>query len=282
MWHGATGDGKSLVCLVHSVRMALAGERIVVLDRENGADEYADRLAQIMNSWKLTEAQRSTLQRNLSYHEYPTLKSNDAAELVRYLDEELAADLVVLDSQRMFLSDYGLSERDTDDYARFMSYAIDPLHQARITTLILDNTGHADPHRPRGTSSKRDLNEVLFELKKVRDFDRRTRGVVQLEVKKSRFGDRGSWRMAVGDGVFGEWQSDAEQVLKVVAAKPEFKPAVYEVLRAEGRPVGENKLLDAVRARKVKIATRSARRLLHQWASSEEETLRRVEGGYVA
>ena len=88
--------------------------------------------------------------------------------------------------------------------------------------------------------------------------------------------------MAVGDGVFGEWQSDAEQVLKVVAAKPEFKPAVYEVLRAEGRPVGENKLLDAVRARKVKIATRSARRLLHQWASSEEETLRRVEGGYVA
>ena len=64
-------------------------------------------------------------------------------------------------------------------------YAIDPLHQARITTLILDNTGHADPHRPRGTSSKRDLNEVLFELKKVRDFDRRTRGVVQLEVKKS-------------------------------------------------------------------------------------------------
>ena len=58
MWHGATGDGKSLVCLVHSVRMALAGERIVVLDRENGADEYADRLAQIMNSWKLTEAQR--------------------------------------------------------------------------------------------------------------------------------------------------------------------------------------------------------------------------------
>ena len=88
--------------------------------------------------------------------------------------------------------------------------------------------------------------------------------------------------MAVGDGVFGEWQSDAEQVLKVVAAKPGFKPAVYEVLRAEGRPAGENKLLDAVRARKVKIATRSARRLLHQWASSEEETLRRVEGGYVA
>ena len=67
------------MCLVHSVRMALAGERIVVLDRENGADEYADRLAQIMNSWKLTEAQRSTLDAT-SYYEYPTLKPNDAAD----------------------------------------------------------------------------------------------------------------------------------------------------------------------------------------------------------
>ena len=112
--------------------------------------------------------------------------------------------MVVLDSQRMFLSDYGLSERDTDDYARFMSYAIDPLHQARITTLILDNTGHADPHRPRGTSSKRDLNEALFELKKVRDFDRRTRGVVQLEgAPHSAIAAAGEWRLVTACSVSG-------------------------------------------------------------------------------
>jgi hypothetical protein len=275
-------SGKSLVCLVHCTRMALAGERIVVLDRENGADEYAGRLEQIMDAWQLGEGERATVGRNLSYYEYPTLRRNDADELVAYLHDELAADLVAFDSQRMFLTDYGLAEAVADDYARFMSFAIDPLHRAGITTLILDNTGHSDTKRARGSSTKGDLNEVLFNVKEVQPFDRHTRGIVELGLERSRFGDRGSWRMAIGGGVFGEWQSDDERVLKVAAAKPEFKEVVYRTLRAAGgRAMGQHKLARAVRDAGVPISNTNAGQLFRQWAADSNEPLRHSGEGYV-
>ena len=37
-------SGKSLGMLAHSVDMAIAGARVAIVDRENGADEYARRL----------------------------------------------------------------------------------------------------------------------------------------------------------------------------------------------------------------------------------------------
>jgi len=36
--------GKSIAALVHTVDMALAGARIVIFDRENGGDLFAERL----------------------------------------------------------------------------------------------------------------------------------------------------------------------------------------------------------------------------------------------
>ena len=36
--------GKSIAMLVHWTRMALEGATVIILDRENGADEYARRL----------------------------------------------------------------------------------------------------------------------------------------------------------------------------------------------------------------------------------------------
>lgn len=274
-------SGKSLVCLVHLCRLSLAGERCVIFDRENGADEYAGRLAQIMASWQLDNAERRVIAQNLSYYEYPTLKRDDAAELVHYLEDELAADLALFDSSRMFLSDLRLRESDTDDYAEWMAYVIDPLHRAGITTVVLDNSGHSDAKRARGTSSKGDLNEVLFHLKEIQPFDRSQRGAVELVLERSRFGDRGSWRMPIGGGVFGEWQSTTERVLKVSEAKPELKTAVYEVLSAAGGPVGMNKLVAAVRERGVKVRNDPARALLNEWAADPSEPLRHVETGYV-
>jgi AAA domain len=41
-------NGKSLVGLVHGVDVIEAGGRVVIIDRENGAEEYARRLACIL------------------------------------------------------------------------------------------------------------------------------------------------------------------------------------------------------------------------------------------
>ena len=44
---GPKKSGKSIATLVHCVAMVLAGARVVIFDRENGANEYARRLNDI-------------------------------------------------------------------------------------------------------------------------------------------------------------------------------------------------------------------------------------------
>ena len=75
------------------------------------------------------------------------------------------ADLVIFDSQRRFLTDLGLDEDSSDDYAKFAAATIDAfLFEVGIATLIEDNTGHVQKDRGRGSSAKADLNEVSFIL----------------------------------------------------------------------------------------------------------------------
>lgn len=149
--------GKSLETLVHSVDMILAGARVVVFDRENGGNLYADRLDQIITARSLDDEAQATIAAGLDYYEFPRFRNTDEHDLVQVC---ASADLVVFDSQRLFLSDLGLEEDDNDDYADFMAALIDPLFRAGVATLILDNAGHQEPKRSRGASAKRDLNET--------------------------------------------------------------------------------------------------------------------------
>ena len=87
-----------------------------------------------------------------------------------------------------------------------MGEVIDPLFQQGISTLILDNAGHSDKGRARGTSSKGDLNGRLFASKKRKEFDRDNTGEVTLEVEASRDGVPGRWTMALGGNVYGSWE----------------------------------------------------------------------------
>lgn len=83
--------------------------------------------------------------------------------------------------------------------------------------------------------------------------------------------------MAIGGGVFGEWESSVERAQKITLTKPEFKPAVYEVLRAAGvQAMGWKPLVAAVRDSGVKIADHDARTLLDQWSADPAEPLRKV------
>ncbi len=274
-------SGKSLACLAHWVRMVLAGERVAILDRENGGDEYSRRLDQIMDAWQLGAAERDLVAANLIYIEHPRLRRGDYADLVRYFAEELAVDLVCFDSQRMFLSDFGLKEKDSDDYTTFMDQAVDPLAIAGVTTVTLDNTGHGDQKRGRGTASKGDLNEILFYLEGVVPFDKATTGEIKLVIDDSRFGDSGSWTMQIGGGVFGEWRSSADRVAAAIEQKPDFPSAVIDALKTAGAPMGASKLLNAVRERGIKFREDEGREMVKAMNKDPSQPVRYIKNrGY--
>lgn len=267
--------GKSIAMQTHWVDMALAGARIVVLDRENGSDLYAERLRDIFAARGLSLKQKRNVGRNLKYYEFPELRRTDAAALVDLLtNNERPADLVVFDAQRMFLTDFGLREGDADDYAAFMGFVVDPLFRAGVATVILDNTGHRETGRARGSITKSDLNEVMLSMEAVRPFDQEQKGVLKLSVERSRFGNRGTWTMTIGGHEFGRWEPQNAEY-----SRPDFLNAVTEALR-ERQPLGQDKIIRFARQRGVGIGTGPARRQLAAYVESEAIPVVQVPGGY--
>lgn len=237
--------GKSIGMLVHWVDVALADGRVLILDRENGANTYAERLGAIAEARHLDQRARAKVRRNLLYYEFPRLGEADGIALAEVAQEN-GASVVVFDSQRMYLSDLGLRESESDDYARFMGSLVDPLFEAEIATVILDNTGHSDPTRSRGTSAKGDLNEVLITMQPHVEFSQTRRGSLRLKLDpgRSRFGNEGEWEMTIGNGTFSEWLPVGAN--KTVPAN--FAEAVTKTL-GDCPPGGisQNKLLRAVK-----------------------------------
>jgi hypothetical protein len=205
--------GKSFGWLCHTVDMTLAGATVVILDRENGADEYARRLGHILQSRGLTDDQRAWVRTGLRYYEFPKIRDYDHADLAAEMAE---VDLVIFDSQRRFLTDLGLKENESDDYTAFAAATIDVLFEHGIATLIQDNTGHLEKDRGRGSSAKADLNEVAFVLETVDAYSEGRVGKIRLKIEPgaSRFGNEGTWEMVIGGGVFGSWQPVATEDLK--------------------------------------------------------------------
>jgi hypothetical protein len=245
-WAAPKKVGKSLGALIHAGDMVLAGATVVVFDRENGGDLYASRLEAIINGREMSTLQQAQLSKNLSYYEFPRFRKDDGNELVKLC---LNADLVIFDSQRMYLSDLGLEENSSDDYAEFMAALVDPLFAAGIATLILDNTGHGDSKRGRGASSKGDLNEVLFTLETIERYGLDHTGKVRLEITDSRFGDTGRWEMSLGAGKFGSW--DKVEHTHDVAADGAFRytgkmERVSIFIENCADPQGRNTICDAI------------------------------------
>ena len=233
MLFASAGIGKSIAVLPIAVEVVAQGGRVVILDVENGADEYARRLEDVFAAREDHAA--DACQERLRYYEFPALKLDwTAEEWTRSID---GADLVVFDSSRLVLSSVGLSEDVNDDYAAFVNELVVPLARANSSTLILDNVGHGEGGHPRGASAKGDLNEVVFELNAVEPFDSETRGKVVWRRKRQRFsGVPVAMEQVLGGGTFelpkpvvqdrdGEPKEFRpthlmEQVSKVVEAEP--------------------------------------------------------------
>ena len=262
--------GKSLGMLVHLVDMVLAGAVAAVLDRENGSEVYARRLADICRARRLSKADREKVSAGLRYFEFPMLRPDDGEALAGLFTR---TDLVVFDSQRMFLTDLGLKESESDDYSRFMSYAVDPLFRAGVATVILDNTGHSEKTRARGSASKGDLNEILFSMTADHEFDLNRRGTLRLKVERTRFGNTGEWTMEVGGGTYGPWTAPSGG-----PERPDVLTAMLAAL-APG-PMGADPLMAAVRAAGVSVGTVEARDLFKKYVDDPDVPVIHTADGY--
>jgi hypothetical protein len=179
------GAGKSLVALVIAVTVVEHGGTVVILDVENGADEYARRLEDILGARDFDGTLAEACSQRLHYHYWPRFSLEWPQDT--WGEAIGGADLVIFDSSRLVLSSVGLEENSNDDYAKFMTALVVPLSLAGTTTMILDNVGHDGTHS-RGASTKRDLNEVEYALSVGTRFDRDRAGFARLTRKRERFG----------------------------------------------------------------------------------------------
>lgn len=194
------GTGKTLAWLVIATGIIENGGTVAILDVENGADEYAFRLQCILNATG-NDALAENCRQRLHYYEWPRLSLDwEAQELVATM---AGADVVIFDSSRLALTQLGLDEDRSGDYADFVNALLLPLAKAGITTVVLDNTGHADGDRARGTKAKEDLNEIVYRLKAIRTVDIDITGTLQLKLTRTRFGGlHRKLEMQVGGGVY--------------------------------------------------------------------------------
>lgn len=262
--------GKSLAWLVHAVNVVLAGGSVAILDRENGADEYATRLSDVVEARKLTAAQQELVRERLLYLQWPVVRMTDPDRDAYVAWLKARAGLVIFDSSRKFLDHLGLQESSSDDYGRFMDSLVDPLFAAGIATLILDNTGHEETGRARGTSSKADLQEVVLTLEKAEPFDYFTTGLLALSVTHTRLGDSGErWTMKLGGQTYGAFAP-----VRGSAPLPENAQRLLDALTAEPqseRTLGERAELPKTTARRwlLKLAQLGlARQAREGWSTS--------------
>lgn len=199
--------GKSLVFgVVVALDIVAAGGTVVILDRENGADEYARRLNDVLTARGANAELEAAVRERYHYHAFPQLKiawgSDDA-----YAHAFNGADLVVFDSSRTFLTSVGLKEDLADDFATFVEALVDPIARSGGATAILDNVGHDEKGRARGSSAKADLADIVFTMAALTAFNPSTSGRLQLTCQASRLGEiHGTWEMNLGGGTFGSWE----------------------------------------------------------------------------
>jgi hypothetical protein len=205
-------EGKSLsIGTIAAVDIVTAGSVVAVLDRENGADEYARRLEQVLDAREVSDEERELVYANYRYHAWPTLKlewGNDPGPYVRAF---AGIDVVIFDSVRKFLTSAGMKEDSSDDYSDFTDALIDPLWAANIATVMLDNEGYRRG-RVRGTTAKPDYCDVMFSLKRAKRTEKYSlvkAGRLEMNCTHSRFGElTGTWALDLGGGTYGHWRQE--------------------------------------------------------------------------
>lgn len=274
------GAGKSIVALTIGLSAASKGEQVYYWDRENGAADTRQRAEAILeaNDWPDVFASGQFVGRH-----YPQLSRDwDPHHVAMAL---FGFNLVIYDSFREGISQLGGDPNSDSDISRFVDLAVTPLVRCGTAVLILDNTGHDEKNRPKGSGAKLDAIPQVYKLVATSSFNVVESGRVTLECVRSRFGDIGrKWTARMGDGVYevpraNDQPPEVKAVLQELEAKKKFWNACVDALR-ERAPLGRDPLLKAVRSRGVQGRHNKLREWLSDFADDPSKGLISGPAGY--
>ena len=169
---GPTGGGRSSLVQAGAYDVARAGLRVAYLGSEVGREEFNARAA------NLAERRGDTIDedlceqlRRVAYLDLWTVIErawNEPAEWVAGMRDRF--DVVVIDPLSIVASALGLDfDKSNAEFTDFFARLIQPLVDARVCVVMLDNIGHAIEARTRakGASSKADKADVTVSCKSV-------------------------------------------------------------------------------------------------------------------
>lgn len=193
------GQGKSLVSLILGLSAAARGERVLILDRENGDAVTAARVRDIVAArpeWAGLVEDGQLVGSHWPHFSSDWFPPDVAAALKEFT-------FVVLDSMRELVSELSGKNNNDDTISAIYSLLVTPLRERGAAVVLLDNTGHDNTHRPKGAGGKMDAAPTLHKVVTVSEFTPDSTGEIEIHCTRSRHGQIGRvWRMRVGGGVY--------------------------------------------------------------------------------
>jgi DNA-binding transcriptional ArsR family regulator len=149
---GEAGLGKSLL-LLHFAHVYLQrGERVILLDFENGHQTLFERMEELKVPDKLLD------------NFYPLRPEGDWDKAWAEFVSEVRPGLVGADGLIGLLDSLGLSENDSQDIEKVKGQIFRPALDLGSTFLTLDHPGNEDKNRERGSSRKGQLFDAKWKI----------------------------------------------------------------------------------------------------------------------
>jgi AAA domain len=201
IWFGSRGQGKSLAAMIIATQVIEGDGSVAYADWENGPRRQAERLETILED--RPDTTRAAVAQRLDYRPAVRLgKLADAKAVAEWAALFAGRDLVIVDSATRALGQLALDENAAGDVAAFMTRYIDPIAEQGTAVLLLDNTGHEERDRTRGSSAKLDLCELAYRVTSQAIAPDRA-GTITLDRVRTRDGDEARQLVAhVGEGSY--------------------------------------------------------------------------------
>jgi hypothetical protein len=190
--------GKTFLLVAWVMMLALEGYRVLVVDFENGENQYARRVDEVSRAWKLSRDDLLKIRANLTYKQFPELTRDDAK---RFAVQAVKSDMVVFDAIAGLMERFGIEENDNDGAKELHRKIMEPLKRAGATCVTLANSGHGNVDRMRGASGWLGAFEGVYSLK-GEAFSTDKSSDVTLSCRRSRYGVVGEWVWRMGGGTY--------------------------------------------------------------------------------
>ena len=258
------GAGKSLVALILGLSAAARGERVLYLDRENGDAVTASRVRDIVEAnpaWAgLVESGQ------LVGSHWPRLDRSWKGQDVGGALADFS--LLIGDSSRELINQLEGDPNADESIAELVSLIVTPLRERGGAVLLLDNTGHQNPERPKGSGSKLDAVPTAYKLTARTPFTPEQTGEVVVTCVRSRHGTlERSWVARVGGGIYElPGEGDPAAIARGAQLRDEVRRVATRLLTEHDR-MGRNTLTKALRSAGVAGRDAALREALSDLAS---------------